>query len=110
MRYRYNRGRKCSVCGCGVAYDRELPFCGPHTPEEQPGNARVTTGAIRLSGKMYPVRKRVGMSQQEVGRISKLGGRYVSKLERGDRLAGPDTVRVLAAALGVSVLELRGEA
>jgi transcriptional regulator with XRE-family HTH domain len=68
--------------------------------------SRVPTGAyanrgILLPG-LRPARQCLGLTQRQLGARAGLGQGTVSKLERSERGAYPQTLRKLAGALGVS--------
>ena len=51
---------------------------------------------------LRPARQRLGFTQRQLASLAGIGQGTVSKLERSERGAYPQTVRKLAGALGVS--------
>jgi transcriptional regulator with XRE-family HTH domain len=64
--------------------------------------------SFELAMRMREIRVRQGLKQAEVARRMGLDPSIISLLERGRRLVPRSRVPALAAALGVSVDELRG--
>lgn len=62
--------------------------------------------AIRFGENLARCRKRVGISQEELGFLASLHRTEIGMLERGVRLARVDTLIKLRGALGVSADEL----
>ena len=55
---------------------------------------------------LRPARQRLGLTQRQLASQANLGQGTVSKLERSERGAYPQTLRKLAVALGVSPADL----
>lgn len=55
------------------------------------------------------IRKAKQMTQVELARLAKVSQPHIHDLENGYRRASPETMERIAAALGVTVQELRGE-
>lgn len=51
-------------------------------------------------------RKAIGISQRELGRRIKMSGQYIAKIEKGERTPTLETLKKIASALGVELLEL----
>jgi transcriptional regulator with XRE-family HTH domain len=64
------------------------------------------TIAQRFAANLVAARKRAGLSQEEVGVRASVHRTEISQLERGLRVARIDTLIKVAAALGVSPVEL----
>lgn len=51
-------------------------------------------------------RKSIGISQRELGRRIEMSGQYIAKIEKGERTPTIETLKKIASALGVELLEL----
>lgn len=52
------------------------------------------------------IRKFIGISQRELGRRIKMSGQYIAKIEKGERTPPIDTLKKIASALNVELLEI----
>lgn len=116
--YATQRGRRCAECGSKIAYDRELgtKYCGLHQhlearnivdfrPRKRSQDERGRPTGILLSG-LHDIRKSVGLSQAQLGRLTGINPRTISHYERGASGANPKRVLAISKALGVTVEEL----
>ena len=76
----------------------------PDDKRHEPTGAYDNRG-IPLPG-LRPARQRLGVTQRDLAAQAGLGQGTVSKLERSDRGAYPQTLQKLAVALGVSPADL----
>jgi DNA-binding XRE family transcriptional regulator len=68
-------------------------------------NRTYDNRGIPLPG-LRPARQRLGLTQRELAARASLGQGTITKLERSERAAYPQTLQKLAVALGVSPAEL----
>lgn len=71
---------------------------------------RYTTGTMPPAGStldcLYDLRKDASLSQQELAERSGVSRQTILRLEQGERLARPSTMRKIARALGVKPNQL----
>lgn len=61
---------------------------------------------IRLGKKIRDIRKKAGISQEELGFIAKLHRTYIGSIERGEQNVSVDNIAKLSKALKVTTKEL----
>ena len=75
-----------------------------HGERQEPTRSYANRG-IYLPG-LRPARQRLGLTQRQLATRANLGQGTVSKLERSERGAYPQTLQKLAVALGVPPADL----
>jgi transcriptional regulator with XRE-family HTH domain len=73
-----------------------------HLPQRQGDRIIVSLDPAQLTER----RISAGHTQEALGVLVSMGAGYISKLERGQKNAGIDTVRRLAAALGCEIEDI----
>jgi DNA-binding XRE family transcriptional regulator len=91
----------CFVCRLFVC---EAPFCGGVSDDDR--KARSSEVALRFGENLRRVRRRVGLSQDELAARASLHRTEISMLENGLRVARVTTMIQLAGAMQVDPAEL----
>lgn len=91
----------CFVCQGFVG---EAPFCGGVSADDR--KARSNEVALRFGENLRRVRRRAGLSQDELAARASLHRTEIGMLENGQRVARITTMIQLAGAMGVDPAEL----
>lgn len=91
----------CFVCQTFVG---EAAFCGGVSDDDR--KARANEVALRFGENLRRVRRRVGLSQDELAARASLHRTEIGMLENGQRVARITTMIQLAGAMGIDPAEL----
>jgi len=67
---------------------------------------KATPSRIKLGERIRELRKKAGLSQEELGFRARLHRTYIGSIERGEQNVSIDNIHKLAKALKVSLSEL----